>query len=96
MMVFIGFITVACLILIGLWSFISLGVKSDDKFIFNIFIGLIILTAIALGAAIEDFVNYKTPEAIDVYRGNAALKITNTVVDSVMVKSNILVIFNVK
>lgn len=93
---FIGFITITCVILICLWVFISWLIKTDNKFIFNVFMSLIILDAICLGAIIEDFTNYETPKAIDVYRGNTTLKITNTVVDSVMVKSDTLVIFNVK
>lgn len=52
--------------------------------------------AICLGGAIETYQHMDEPKAIDVYRGNTKLEITETVKDSIVIDRDSVVTFEVK
>lgn len=56
---------------------------------------LLVLFSICLGIGIKCICDDMKPKPIDVYRGRTTLKITNSIIDSTIIKSDTSVIFNV-
>lgn len=90
----IGLIVLFILLIIifAIWNFASY-LYEDMRFITLIFI---ILLSVCLGIVIKTNSNTDKPDAIDVYRGNTQLEITETVRDSVVVSRDTVVVFRMK
>lgn len=82
------------LIIIIILIIIACTVKSKDAALF--FIVIIVFLSICFGAAITDYGNINNPKAIDVYRGNTTLEITEIVKDSIVISKDTVVIFKTK
>lgn len=76
--------------------FIIVNRLSDDKYIKTTSAVLVALFSVCLGGAIETYQHLDEPKAIDVYRGNTELEITETVRDSVVVSRDTVVVFKTK
>lgn len=87
------FITVLVIIGIGLLISIYTTENKDARFVFGI---ILYICGVLVGGALCDFIDPSQPQAIDVYRGNTTLEINRTFRDSLLIKSDTVVIFNNK
>lgn len=86
----IGFIVVLVVICI-IWNYFA-----NDKYFRTLSVVFVAFISVCLGGVIETYQHIDEPKAIDVYRGNTTLEITEVVKDSVVVSRDTVVVFKTK